>query len=206
MVRAEEQAQRIGPWRHWRGTRQAVRADMVEADALGEEKKRCARPGEALPQVRVLIDGQLFVEQPYLLQQLTSVSDSHRHSDVLLHQQMGNLLGRPGADLAEVRVGGAFFEQVVGEEKDVGLAVVLGNELQIFGIIFVIMIQIGDPFAACFAQGFVPGGADPSPDLAAQETKTRVVAGQVTHEVTGLVGGTIIDQEKLPGRKRLAPD
>ena len=77
---------------------------MIQSDSFGEEQQRCTRLGESLPQVRVLINAQFFIEQTDLFQQLAAMGDSHGYRDVLFHQQMRNLLGRPGTDFAEVLV------------------------------------------------------------------------------------------------------
>jgi len=170
------------------GAGQAVRPNVVKAGAFGEEEKRRSRPDKTLPQVPVLLEAQVFIEQARFLQQLAMVGHAQGHGDVLLAQEVGNLVGEPGVDLVEVRLVGPFFEQIVGEEKDIGPAGVLVDELQILRIIFIIVIQIGDHVAASLAEGLVASRTDALVAGETQEVNPGFLAGQVLHEVEGLVG------------------
>ena len=122
---------------------------MVQGDTLGKKEKRRPRLGKALPQVGVLFDKPFFFEQSDLLQQPTTMGHGQGHSDMVHHQQVSHLVGKPGADLAEVGVGGPFFQQVVSKDEDLRPFTVLVNILQIVGIVFVILIQVSDQFSPC---------------------------------------------------------
>lgn len=137
---------------------------MVAPTLVGNEGKLGSGPGEPAPQVGVLfLAAELakrLIEMTGPLEQLSAMNHTERHGNGFGEHRLVALGGIVFVDFSEVGSPGPLFDLVVAEDKDVALLSPFPCPGEMIGIELVVLVEVGDQFAASLGKSGVASGRD----------------------------------------------